>query len=392
MMKIGLAVPRVYYCDWRAYQRYSSNDETVLGKIEHELKGIIQPDGTYAIRSSANMEDSEDHSFAGQFDTVLNVKGIPAVLDAIQIVWESVNSPIVHAYLERRKIPADNLRMAVLIQEMVSPVYSGVALSKNPVTGADEIIVEAVTGEGSRLVQDGYTPYRWVNKWGYWLEKDEDSPVELDLIQKIVDQVKDLAARVDYPIDTEWVYDGKTVYWVQMREITSIKKHNVYSNHMAKEMLPGMVKPLPFQVSSQISSQGILRWLQEMLGPIPLDPKFLVKDFHYRAYFNMAALGTIFKSFGFPAESMEMLLGVLPPSAVKMRFKPSFKTFTLAPQALYFLLNRIGFQNRMRTELEGLESRVFASERENIDNLAIPDLLARIERHYRTAQDVIYHT
>ncbi len=56
--------------------------------------------------------------------------------------------------------------MAVIIQDMIDPVLSGVSFSKNPITGLDEIVVEAVQGSGTALVQAGVTPFRWVNKWG----------------------------------------------------------------------------------------------------------------------------------------------------------------------------------------------------------------------------------
>jgi pyruvate,water dikinase len=80
--------------------------------------------------------------------------------------------------------------MAILIQEMVDPIYSGVALSKNPVTGGDEVVVEAIKGEGSRLVQGGITPLRWVNKWGYWLEKADYADMPFFLIERIVEEIR----------------------------------------------------------------------------------------------------------------------------------------------------------------------------------------------------------
>ncbi len=52
--------------------------------------------------------------------------------------------------------------MAVIIQEMVPPKWSGVVFSQNPMTGANELIMEIVPGEGTALVQNGITPERWV--------------------------------------------------------------------------------------------------------------------------------------------------------------------------------------------------------------------------------------
>ena len=45
------------------------------------------------------------------------------------------------------------LHLAVILQEMVAPVVSGVSFSRNPISGEAEIIVEAVEGPGAALVQ-----------------------------------------------------------------------------------------------------------------------------------------------------------------------------------------------------------------------------------------------
>ncbi len=390
LMKIGLPVPKTFYCDWNAYQRYRDGDNKLLYEIEKELQKIINPAKTYAIRSSANIEDSRDHSFAGQFDTVLNVQGVPAALEAIQTIWESAYTPDVDTYKEQQAITID-IKMAVLIQEMVEPQYSGVALSKNPVNGADEVIVEAITGEGSRLVQGGHTPDRWVNKWGFWIEKASNSPIPFPLIEQVVEQINLITAQVDFPVDTEWVYDGQTLYWVQLREITAMKTRNVYSNHLAREMMPGMIKPLSFYYGSNIMGSAMQSWLHEILGPLPIKTGEMVKSFYYHAYFNMGALGEVFKGFGFPAESMEMLLGVLPRGAAKKKLKPSLKTFSLLPSALVFFIKKIFF-NKMPQKLDTLEEHIQNSMQENLHELAPMEILDRVDHHYSTVQELAYHT
>ena len=167
-------IPETFVCTWQAYERYRGNDLSLVEDLKSELAPVIHPGKSYAIRSSANVEDSLDRSFAGQFKSLLNINSVDDVIMAIWSVWSSTDTSTVQAYQQARKTPEDQLKMAVIIQEMVPAVYSGVALSKNPVSGADEIIVEAVKGEGEQLVQGGVTPLRWVNKWGSWLEKPEE--------------------------------------------------------------------------------------------------------------------------------------------------------------------------------------------------------------------------
>ena len=114
---------------------------------------------------------AQERSFAGQFKTVLDVRGVDSVLEAIWSIWATASSPAVQTYWQRKGGASRALAMAVIIQEMVEPVAAGVALSRNPVTGADEIVVEAVRGRGDALVQSGVTPYRWIFKGNRWLEQ-----------------------------------------------------------------------------------------------------------------------------------------------------------------------------------------------------------------------------
>jgi len=391
MMKYGLPVPKTYFCDWKVFQRYIAGEKNLLSIIKHELENIIDPKKNYAIRSSANLEDKPDYSFAGQFETVLNVNGVPAILDAIEKVWLSTQTDAIETYMEQHGVKIKDIKMAVLIQEMVTPLYSGVALSKNPVNGGDEIVVEAVRGEGTRIVQDGHTPERWIYKWGYWIEKSGNEDIPLSLIEKVVLQLDDLAKRVDYPIDTEWVYDGDVIYWLQMREISTMRKRNIYSNHLAREMFPGMIKPLIFSIGASIMGESVQHWLEEILGPLPFKPEELIKSVYYRAYFNMGALGTIFKKFGFPAESMEMLMGALPRGAGKTKLKPSFKTFSLFPRAFAFFIKKTFFQKIAR-KLDHLENKIQKTAKKELRGLGIAELYDAVNCHYRVVQEVAYCT
>ena len=205
---------------------------------------------------------------------------------AIWSIWATTRSLGVQAYLKKSAIDPDTLKMAVIIQEMVPPVVSGVSFSKNPMTGLDEIVVEAVKGSGEALVQDGVTPRRWINKWGVWVVQPEQEDIELDLIQEVVHQTKAIAKARGQAVDLEWVYDGQTIHWIQLREITSLDI-NVYSNRISKEVFPGIIKPLVWSVNVPLVNGAWVRLFTELIGPNDIDPNSLAKSFYYRAYFNM---------------------------------------------------------------------------------------------------------
>jgi phosphoenolpyruvate synthase/pyruvate phosphate dikinase len=249
LMRKGFPIPRTWVCTWDACLRFQHDPELLRRQLRTALDALLDPDRTYAVRSSANVEDIADHSFAGQFTSVLDVRGTEAVLQAVEQVWASARSERVLAYLEKLGRDPQEVRMAVIIQEMAEPVISGVAFSRNPMTGMSETIVEAVRGSGQLLVQEGVTPQRWVGKWGTWIDRPADSDIPLTMIAEVVTQTKAIANAYGKPVDLEWVYNGRQVIWVQLREIGALDEINAYSNSISREYLPGIIKPLVWSVN-----------------------------------------------------------------------------------------------------------------------------------------------
>ena len=236
--------------------------------------------------------------------------------------------------------------MAVIIQEMVSAEVSGVAFSKNPITGLDEVLVEAIRGSGEALVQDGVTPQRWINKWGTWVDTP-DAPnngqsIRLDLIDDVVRQTKEIARTYGRPVDLEWVYDGREVKWVQLREITTLDIP-IYSNRISKEVFPGIIKPLIWSVNVPLVNGAWMTLFTELIGPNDIQPETLAGRFYSRAYFDMAALGQIFELLGLPRETLELLMGIEAEGPERPSFKPSPKTYRLLPRMLRFGLDKARF-------------------------------------------------
>jgi phosphohistidine swiveling domain-containing protein len=384
-------VPKTYACTWDAYNRYKENDPTVLKDLKNELIRVIQPGRTYAIRSSANIEDSLERSFAGQFKTVLNVTGIEAAIRSICLVWDSVQAPNVLSYLESHPAKSNHLLMAVIIQEMVPPLYSGVALSKNPVTGADEVILEAVIGQGDQLVQGGMTPFRWINKWGYWLERSSSDEVPFILIEQLVKETREISRDLAYPVDLEWVHDGKQLFWVQVRGISALNQKNIYSNHISREYIPGMIKPLVYSVNIPLINSVWIEWISEITGDLGIQAQDLARSFFYRVYFNMGVFGRIFSGLGFPAESVEMLMGTLPYGAARPSFKPTLKTFSRLPWMMAFAISKWNFASSMKRALRRLEPRIRKSEFENLQGWSKQDLLKAIDHNYTLMKETAYY-
>jgi len=162
----------------------------------------------YAVRSSASVEDSPAHSFAGQFTTVLEVAGIEAVRAAITTVLDSAHDEHLESYLRHAGVDPADVEMSVIVQEMVAARASGVAFSRNPLTGLADVVVEAVPGLGAELVSGKATPERWVSHWGEWTQQPEHSDIPTSVMNELAQQVARIADEQGHAVDVEWSWDG----------------------------------------------------------------------------------------------------------------------------------------------------------------------------------------
>jgi pyruvate, water dikinase len=181
-------VPPGWVVSWDALSDYMLLDEALMEALRLELSGKIKPDQEYAVRSSASVEDDSHCSCAGLFRTILHVKGLDNILESIKDVWESSESAGYIAYRQKTPTSALPVKMAVIIQEMVPAVYSGVVFSSNPMTGLSETIIEVGRGTGGDESGNKLDPERWVDKWGNWLQKPDTGVIGEQLARHIVKQ------------------------------------------------------------------------------------------------------------------------------------------------------------------------------------------------------------
>lgn len=341
----GFAVPATWVVT------HLPDDPSVLHAA---LAGVVRDGAGYAVRSSANVEDGGSVSYAGQFLSELGVQGIDGVAAAVARVVASARGEGIRSY--RRHTGDDRpIEMAVIVQEMIEPVCSGVAFSKNPITGMNESVVEAVVGSGESLMAGGTTPDRWVQRWGDYVETPPAATVSEDVVSEVVATVHDMAARYGSPIDVEWVYDGATLWWVQIRPITGIDDITIYSRRISKEVMPGIIKPLVWSVNVPMVNRAWVDLFVEALGEVDVAPEDLARSFGYRSYFNMSAIGEIFAALGMPRESLELLLG-LPAGSRQPKFKPTAATFRKTPRLLRMAVRQTRYGARTDEAVERLRS------------------------------------
>ena len=139
----GFNVPSGYALTGVPAQNESRDFTDIL---QHKNK-----DQLYAVRSSAIGEDGENHSYAGQFESKLN---IPA--GEVYKTLRDMNDHIPHRVYEYDpKFKPKNLRF--VIQKMVPAVRAGVIFTRDPMD-YDCMVMETVDGLGESLVSGEVTP------------------------------------------------------------------------------------------------------------------------------------------------------------------------------------------------------------------------------------------
>ena len=234
---------------------------TLPNEIELSLNGAYSalagteedPEMPVAVRSSASGEDSKEASFAGQYESFLNIQGPKPLVNAVRQVWASLFSERAMRYRRRSRIPFGETPMAVIVMSMVPAHCAGVAFSADPVTGKqDRIIIEGCWGYGEAVVQGVTVPDRiTVDKEdqrildytlgskqvhsaidpsaGIVREIETNSKLQTkpcltstEVIQ-IATEVSRLERQIGTPVDTEWVLTNTgELFFVQLRPITSL--------------------------------------------------------------------------------------------------------------------------------------------------------------------------
>ena len=231
----------------------------------------------FAVRSSGVDEDGEQASFAGQFETLLNVS-LENLANAIEQVKHSAKSDRVMQYRKNKGLPVHQ-EIAVIIQSMINSEVSGVAFGAHPISGSRESkLVSAVYGLGEGLVSgalnadnyevvDGKMKSTIAQKeHAFSLNTESDGhrqvKVSSDLISApalTVEQVNEvtqilevLEAEFQKPQDIEFAYSKQDLFLLQTRPITTLSKKSkenqfiIWDNSNIIESYPGVTTPLTF--------------------------------------------------------------------------------------------------------------------------------------------------
>ena len=374
----------------RGYVLAAGDDPSALIAITQP-----SPQQPVIVRSSAIGEDGVEASAAGQYLSLGNLTSQEELAAAITRCLNSYNAPAAVQY--RRDLHLSEGTMAVLVQQQIPGVYSGVAFSRDPIarTG-DTVVIEALPGGADQVVSGQHTPesYQVIIQADDLPDDltDPDSwiqPQALDLVvegrgsapSRLIQQVAFLARHLEarcqgVPQDVEWTFDGHQLWLLQSRPITTL--HPLWTRKIAAEVIPGVIRPLTWSINRPLTCGVWGEIFTLVLGHRAkgLDFETTATLHHGRAYFNASLLGDIFLRMGLPPESLEFLT-----RGAKFS-KPPWQTTVRNLPGLWRLLQR---ELRLVKDFEGDRRRHFdplltALADQPAAELTAPQLLSRIEQ------------
>ena len=289
-----------------------------------------QDSASFAVRSSALVEDSPAASFAGEFETVLGVRADEEIRDAIRSVLRSRKSERVLAYSKAKGVESAH-EMAVVVQRMVPADLSGVLFTADPVTGSgSEMAGNFVHGLGDRLVSgeasgEAFTLERPRGKYR--------GPAELERFAR---RLYRLAGRLEKelgrPQDIEWAIARGRLFLLQSRPITTLIGYDpatgewndslsgdfLWSNVNFGEAVSGVMTPLTWTVIRNVLAE----WMY-------LPGHHCSGNIGGRPYLNLSIFASVFHALGkSPQDLLETLEGTVYtplPEGVEIPLLPLFR-------------------------------------------------------------------
>ena len=304
-MGAGLPVPPWFLVRSRALPHGASegtshDDVDLASEVASALRRLAPGGQPVAVRSSGADEDGAEHSFAGQFDSFLNVRH-GEVLSRIAAVRASGSTGRVLSYRRTRGLAAHPQPPDVIVQRMVPARVAGVAFSADPVSGRRGIaVVSASHGLGTAVVNGEADADVWhVDRRGaivarriavkgrkhepaeggvvsVSLAEDEARAASLtdDEVRAVTALARAAARSFGRPQDIEWAYEDDRLWLLQTRPITSLDSRPdpdgeiaLWDNSNIVESYSGTTSPLTFSFASEVYEHVYRQFCRLMCVP-----------------------------------------------------------------------------------------------------------------------------
>ena len=309
-----------------------------------QLTAAVLADGAVAARSSGTLEDLADASFAGQYESYLELKSFGQVQMGVRKCWASMFTERVYEYCHQNGRTVAELTMAVIVQRMVDARCAGVAFSVDPIAGTDdEILIEACPGLGDELVSGQIDPDRYRYSWKRGvetarLEADSSAPVlSPEQVAELSQTVAEVQAAFGRPVDVEWAEQDGKIWLVQSRAVTSVGTNGFEGEWTTADFKDGGVSAsvcTPFMAAlyDRVFSTSMPEYLDQvgLVSRQPEDQDWYMVAFG-RPYWNAGLVKQRLTSLpGFKERSFDEDLGI------RVGYEGDGVTTSLSPKSIVF--------------------------------------------------------
>ena len=213
---------------------------------------------SFAVRSSASIEDNKHFSFAGQANTYLFQRTINDVVKSVKRCWASFFSPqallyFLHMKKENNSLSLNNIKMAIIVQKMVNPSVSGVLFTSNVLNhDKNQMLINSSWGIGESIVNNSVNPDMIIIQKDKFkilheeigkkekksipnsyrsgtviIKTNAPSREQLSLNERQIKQLHELGLKIEnefnYPQDIEWAIENEKLFTLQSRPITTMR-------------------------------------------------------------------------------------------------------------------------------------------------------------------------
>ena len=358
---------------------------------------------SFSVRSSSTVEDGDNSSFAGQFDTYLQVSK-EEIFDKIKSCFASLFSPNVLKYCLDRKIKISDLKMSVIVQEMINGEASGIAFTSNPRGLLNEMVIVVGEGTGNLVVEDKVpTTTYYYNKTdkNYYFEKQEQSIIlNKSVFQEIINTINTIKGIYGEYVDIEFALLKDKVYVLQVRPITTLKIENtiVFDNSNIVESYPNITLPLTASFVKE-AYYGVFHGLSRRV----LSNKTLVNNYDQvlkemvdcvngRMYYNISNWYTVIKFLPFSKKIIPIwqdMMGVNNKSYNSERIDVSVnqrvKTYVSVTKQFLFVPREM---EKLNVKYNEVSSHFAMNYKRNLDNKLLVKLYDEISERVLKDWDI----
>lgn len=407
LKKHNISVPNFFVIEgedvlninYSSFNDVESIKKYILDNIKIKYKNTLNTK-LYSVRSSCNLEDSESDSFAGQFDTYLNVTE-EELDEKIKLCFLSLYNDNVFEYVKNNNIDFSLLKMNVIVQEMVSSTISGVFFTSNPQGILNESVIAVAKGLGENVVQDKgeVTSYYYNNTDNIYYYDGKDI-LDIDKINKLLEVSKKIIELLGDYLDIEFAFENDTLYILQVRKITTINDNNVLvlDNSNIVESYPNLSLPLTISFVNNVYSsvfKGVTRRIlkdDEKLKEVSSVFNNMTGSVNGRVYYKISNWYTLIQFLPFSKKIIPVwqeMLGVKIKSYndknIKFNFYTRFKTYY---NSLYELLHVSKNMDKLNEEFKSINKYFYDNFNEDLSNEEIIKLYRKVEKKLLNNWDI----